>query len=124
MTTHDEPGKRIRFAIYCRTSSEILNEMSLDAQERCCREAIAKLGGTVMAVYADSPHSGESLERGVFDFMWRDTARSKFDALMVWKSDRLSRDPQQAAAITSLCQMYHLTLHVVGETVGNETNSL
>ena len=53
--------KRTRFAIYTRYSSDMQNELSLEAQEQCCRHEIAERGGVVVAVYSDSARSGWSL---------------------------------------------------------------
>jgi site-specific DNA recombinase len=91
MTNQDKPQKRTRFAIYARYSSEMQNELSLEAQERCCRKAIAERGGTVIAVYTDSARSGWSLDRDGFNHMRSDAERGRFEALMVWKFDRLAR---------------------------------
>ena len=38
-------NKRIRFAIYTRYSSELQNDLSLEAQEDRCRRTIAERGG-------------------------------------------------------------------------------
>src|SRR4051794_4827713 len=43
--------KRARYAIYTRYSSDMQNDLSLEAQENRCREAIAKRGGVVVGVF-------------------------------------------------------------------------
>ncbi len=58
-----QTDKRQRFAIYARYSSEMQNELSLEAQEACCRKAIAERGGVVVGVYKDGARSGWSLDR-------------------------------------------------------------
>ena len=40
-----KPTKRTRFAIYTRYSSEMQNDLSLEAQEARCRKAIAEREG-------------------------------------------------------------------------------
>ena len=61
-----KPEKRERFAIYTRYSSEMQNDLSLEAQEERCRRAIAERSGVVVDVFSDGAKSGWSLEREGF----------------------------------------------------------
>ena len=70
-----KPSRRQRFAIYTRYSSEMQNEISLEAQERSCREAVAERNGVVVATYSDGAKSGWSLERDGFIELRRGRAR-------------------------------------------------
>jgi hypothetical protein len=74
--------------IYVRFSSDMQNDISLEAQERLCRQKIAERGGVVIDVYSDSAQSGWSLDRDGFQRLQADAARDRFDAIMVWKFDR------------------------------------
>ena len=106
--------KRTRFAIYTRYSSEMQNELSLEAQEHRCRLAIAERGSVVIKVYSDSARSGWSLERDVFTDMRADAERGKFDAAMFWKFDRLARNHDHAVMIKMLLRHeYGLKLYCV-----------
>ncbi len=78
MSTEAKPDKRIRFAIYTRYSSEMQNELSLEAQEHRCRLAIADRGGVVVAVYSDSARSGWSLDRDGFTQLRNDAERGEW----------------------------------------------
>lgn len=49
-----ESKKRNRFAIYTRYSSEMQNELSLEAQEARCRQSILDRTGVVVSVFNDS----------------------------------------------------------------------
>jgi site-specific DNA recombinase len=66
MKESKKPNKRMRYAIYTRYSSDMQNELSLEVQERICREEITDRGGAVVAVYSDGAKSGWSLERDGF----------------------------------------------------------
>lgn len=106
--------KRTRFAIYTRYSSDMQNELSLEAQERCCRNEITERGGVVVAVYSDSARSGWSLDRDGFNQMRADSERGKFEAIMFWKFDRLARSHEHAVMIKMLLrQEYELKLYCV-----------
>lgn len=106
--------KRTRFAIYARYSSEMQNELSLEAQEYCCRQAIAERGGVVVGVYLDSAKSGWSLDREGFQQMRTDAEHGKFESIMFWKFDRLARNHDHAVMIKMLLRNeYRLKLHCV-----------
>ena len=104
MTKHTkaQQPENLQFAIYCRYSDEVQNELSLELQELMCREEIARRGGIVTGVYKDAAKFGWSLEREGFIEMRDDAAHEQFDAVMMWKFDRLARDHTQVTAIKAL----------------------
>jgi site-specific DNA recombinase len=106
--------KRQRFAIYTRYSSEMQNDLSLEAQENLCRQEIARRGGAIVKVYSDSAKSGWSLDREGFNELQRDASRGRFDALMLWKFDRLARNHDHAVMIKALLRHeFGMKLHCV-----------
>jgi site-specific DNA recombinase len=107
-------GKRTRYAIYARYSSEMQNEISIDAQVERCRSEIAERNGVVVGIYKDSARSGWSLDRDGFIEMRNDAARDKFDAVIFWKFDRLARDHNHVVMIKMLLRIeYSLKLYCV-----------
>ena len=109
-----KPAKRLRFAIYARYSSDMQNEISLEDQEACCRQAIVERGGVVVAVYKDGAKDGWSLDRDGFQEMRAAASRGKFDAVMMWKFDRLAREHNQAVMVKMLLRReYGLKLYCV-----------
>ncbi len=106
--------RRVRFAIYTRYSSEMQNDLSLEAQEQRCRQAIAERNGVVVAVYSDGAKSGWSLDRDGFNQMRNAAERGKFDAVIFWKFDRLARDHNHTVMIKMLLRHeYGLKLYCV-----------
>lgn len=106
--------KRIRFAIYTRYSSEMQNDLSLEAQETRCRQAIAERGGVVVSVFSDGAKSGWSLERDGFNELRQHAEKGKFDAVMFWKFDRLARNHEHVVMIKMLLRHeYGLKLYCV-----------
>jgi len=91
-----------RVAIYARYSSEAQNELSIEDQVQRCREEIARRGWRVAGVFTDSAQSGWSLDRDGFQAMRDAAERGRFDALMMWKFDRLARDHDHTVMIKAL----------------------
>lgn len=125
MTTQRQYGhKRLRYAIYTRYSSELQNELSLEAQESRCRRAIAERKGKLVAVYSDEARSGWSLKREGLQNLCRAAELKKFDAVMFWKFDRLARHHEQTVAIKMLLRHeYSLKLFCVEGFSEDEDNS-
>ena len=116
--------KRTRFAIYTRYSSEMQNDLSLEAQEYRCRQAIGDRGGVIVAAYSDGAKSGWSLERDGFNELRHAAEHGKFDAVMFWKFDRLARNHDHAVMIKMLLRHeYGLKLYCVEGFSEDENDS-
>lgn len=98
----NENNKRIRYAIYTHYSSEMQNEMSLEAQEDCCCRAVAEHGGVVVEEFSDGAKSGWSLDRDGFNALRKSAEKGKFDAVIFWKFDRLARNHDHVVMIKML----------------------
>jgi len=106
--------KRTRYAIYTRYSSEMQNEISLEDQEAVCREMVAERGGVVVGVYKDGARNGWSLDREGFQQMRSAAEHGKFEAVVMWKFDRLARDHDHTVMIKMLLRReYGLKLYCV-----------
>lgn len=101
-STNSKSAKRMRFAIYTRYSSDMQNDLSLEAQELRCRQAIAEREGVIVDVFSDGAKSGWSLERDGFMELRRAAEHGKFDAVMFWKFDRLARNHDHVVMIKML----------------------
>jgi len=80
----------MRIAIYARVSK---NDESQDPQNQLTplRDYAKALGGEIVLEYVDSA-SGSSGDRKQFLKMLEDVDKRKFDLLLVWALDRLSRE--------------------------------
>jgi len=113
-TAPQPSGRRPRFAIYCRYSADMQNELSLEDQEKACRKKIAEMGGVVIGVYKDGAQSGWNLDRSDLNRFRADAGKGKFDAAMFWKFDRLMRDHDQTVVVKLLLRReYGLKLYCV-----------
>lgn len=80
-------------AIYTRVSTDEQKKegCSLEAQEEELREYAAAKGYTVFDVYCDGGYSGKDFNRPHIQRLFRDMNEEKFEAILVWRLDRLSR---------------------------------
>ncbi|MDA8205730.1 MAG: recombinase family protein [Thermaerobacter sp.] len=83
----------IRVAIYARVSKEeqAAEGLSLGAQEERCRAFTTAKDWQVAEVYVDGGYSGKNLQRPAMQRLLADADAHKWDIVLVWKLDRLSR---------------------------------
>jgi DNA invertase Pin-like site-specific DNA recombinase len=78
-----------RIAIYARVSTS--GQQSVDMQLRDLRDLAARRSFDVIKEYCDEGVSGSRESRPALDALLRDARRRRFDAVLVWKLDRLGR---------------------------------
>lgn len=88
-----------RSAIYCRYSTELQDETSIEDQERICRNLATRMGWPApILVYADAAISGASRHnRPEYLRMMADMVAGRFDGLIIENLSRLTRDVEDAA---------------------------
>jgi DNA invertase Pin-like site-specific DNA recombinase len=79
----------MRAALYLRVSTD---KQDCENQARQLRAFAKKQGWTVAHEYADLGESGGKSNRSAFQQMFADASRRKFDLLLFWALDRLSRE--------------------------------
>jgi DNA invertase Pin-like site-specific DNA recombinase len=80
----------VRVALYARTSTDD-GRQELSNQTRELHEYAKRMGWTVVGEYLDQV-SGRKAERPQFQAAMRDARKRKFDVLLFWSLDRLSRE--------------------------------
>lgn len=80
-----------RVAIYARVSTA--TGQSVEMQLRDLREMVARRGFELVQEFCDEGVSGSKESRPALDQLLGDAHRGKFDAVLVWKLDRLGRSP-------------------------------
>ena len=78
-----------RVAIYARVSTA--NSQSVGMQLCDLRELVARRGFELVREYSDEGISGSRESRPALDELLRDARRRNFDAVLVWRLDRLGR---------------------------------
>jgi DNA invertase Pin-like site-specific DNA recombinase len=96
----------MRIAIYARVSTEKQDNENQLVQ---LREFAAKQGWTVFAEYVDR-ESGAKSDRAEFQRMFADASRRKFDLVLFWALDRLSRE----GVLQTLQYLNRLETHGIG----------
>lgn len=93
----------MRAVIYARFSSENQREESIEGQLRECKAFAERKGYTIVKTYADRAISGKHAEnRPEFMQMIHDSSKGEFDAVIVWKIDRFSRDKYDSVVYKSI----------------------
>lgn len=77
--------------IYARYSSDNQREESIDGQIRECKEYATRKGLTIIECYIDRARSARTDNRPDFQRMIRDSAKGRFEVVLVWKLDRFAR---------------------------------
>jgi DNA invertase Pin-like site-specific DNA recombinase len=87
--------------IFCRVSSREQEESgySLPAQRKLLEEYALKLGFNVVKIFSISESASGSKQRKIFNEMLSYVEKHKIEALVVEKTDRLSRNIKDAVAI-------------------------
>lgn len=83
---------KLKVVIYARYSSENQSEESIAAQVRACTEYSERNAHVVVDVYIDRAMSARSDKRPEFQRMIADSSTHLFEAIIVHKLDRFSRD--------------------------------
>ena len=97
----------MRVAIYARVSTKDRQEVG--NQLRQLREFAAPEGWTIFREYVDH-ETGKNDDRCEFQAMFRDASQRKFDVLLFWALDRLSRE----GVLETLQHLNRLTSYGVG----------
>jgi site-specific DNA recombinase len=85
--------KPLKAALYIMVSTEEQKKhgYSLRGQEEELKEYAKHKGYEVFDVYSDGGYSGKNFNRPEAQRMFRDMSNNKFDVIVVWKVDRISR---------------------------------
>ena len=82
----------MKAVIYARYSSEKQTEQSIEGQLHICNEFAKRAGYTIVENYIDRAMSGRTDKRENFQRMIKDSEKHTFEAVIVYKLDRFSRD--------------------------------
>ena len=110
---------RMEVGIYARLSRDPDGTATATArQEADCRALCDREGWTVGRVYVDSDLSGfdPRTTRPAFEEMVDDLTSGHISAVVVWKLDRLSRQPGQFEAVVRACEIAGARIVSVNES--------
>lgn len=94
----------IRYCLYARKSSEAEERqaLSIDSQIKEMTATAQRDGLQILDIYQESHSAKECGQRPIFNQLLKDIKSGKFDGLIVWHPDRLSRNAGDLGAIVDL----------------------
>ena len=120
----NQQRKRIVVAIYCRVSTTEQAEegYSISEQERLIREYCMKQGYEVYKAFSDRGISGKDIEhRPAIQELLKDAEKKKFNLVMSWKINRLSRKLEDAIKIVNVLDKYGIAYQSYSEPFESNT---
>ncbi len=116
--------RRKLIAIYCRVSTEEQSEngYSIDEQERLLEEWCKKMGYVIYKCYSDRGISGKNIkDRPALKELLSDAKAGKFDMVISWKINRVSRKLEDVLKIVSLLEKNNITFKSYSEPFETDT---
>jgi len=114
--------KRVPAVGYCRFSSDHQREESIDAQQRIIADFAEKNHYEIVEWYCDKAYSGRSDQRPEFQRLLSDISDNdcKFQAVIVHKMDRFSRNAADTIKYKDLLHDYGINLVSTTEKISND----
>ncbi len=96
--------KELRYCLYARKSSEAEEKqaLSIDSQTKEMLTVAQRDNLNVIEIYRESHSAKECGQRPVYNRLLTDIRAGKFDGILVWHPDRLSRNAGDLGAIVDL----------------------
>ena len=116
--------RRKLIAIYCRVSTEEQSEngYSIDEQERLLEEWCKKMGYVIYKCYSDRGISGKNIkDRPALKELLSDAKAGKFDMVISWKINRVSRKLEDVLKIVNLLEKNNITFKSYSEPFETDT---
>jgi DNA invertase Pin-like site-specific DNA recombinase len=109
-----------RAVIYCRVSTTA--GQSVEMQLRDLRQLAEQRGFEIVGEYCDEGVSGSSDSRPQLDRMLADAQRGKFQAILIWRLDRLGRSLQHLVRLFESFRAWNVALISFGEGLDFSTS--
>ena len=105
-------------AIYARVSTD---KQKVEMQLTELREYVRRANWKIYREFVDEGYTGKNTARPAFKEMMDEASRRKFDLVLVWKLDRLSRSLKDL--ITTLDELGHLGIDFISYDNKIDTSS-
>jgi DNA invertase Pin-like site-specific DNA recombinase len=103
----------MRAVTYCRFSSDLQRQESIEDQLEVCRREAERQGWTVVKVYADRALSGASRFRPQYQQMIADAEQKQFEVVLCEALDRLGRKLADIAELYDRLSFHGIKIHTV-----------
>ena len=117
----------MRVALYARVSTPRQGEedkVSIPEQAKRIEKYCQEKAYTIADRYVDVGYSGAKSKRPEFQRMLNDAKANKFDLIVCWKADRLSRGMYPAAALMEVIEPLNISVEAVEERFDMNTFAL
>ena len=108
----------IKAVIYARFSSDAQREQSIEGQVRDIKKYALSNNYDIIDIYTDKAISGTTDNRPAFQKMIRDSASGRFQAVLVWKLDRFSREIADSFVYEKKLMQNGVSLVSINENTG------
>ena len=103
--------------VYARYSSHRQGEQSIEGQLAEAKKYASAHGLTIIHEYCDRAQTGRNDNREQFQLMLADAAKHAFDALIVWKTDRIGRNKEEIALNKYHLKKNGVKIHYIAESI-------
>lgn len=120
-----EIAKDLKYCLYARKSSESdeRQAMSIDSQIKEMQAMAERENLNIVDVKQESFSAKQSGHRPVFNELLHDLRSGKFDAILTWAPDRLSRNAGDLGSLVDLMDLNRLQrIRTFGQTFSNTPN--
>jgi site-specific DNA recombinase len=106
---------------YCRYSSDLQTEASIEQQKNELIEYANKNNITIIDFYCDEAKSGTKDNRENFQAMISDCRKNLVDCILVWKTDRFARNTQDSLYYKMKLEKLGIKLISITQPIDNST---
>ncbi|MFI3326529.1 MAG: recombinase family protein [Clostridia bacterium] len=110
--------------IYARYSSENQREESIEGQLRECQRYAESKGLTIINTYIDRALSAKTANRPAFQKMIKDSAKAKFEGIIVWKLDRFARNRYDSATYKAQLRKNNVRVLSATEAISDDATGI
>ena len=103
--------------IYARYSSHNQTEQSIEGQVRICTDYCKAHDLEITEIYADRAITGKTDARPEFQRLIADSASRKFEAVVVYKTDRFARNKYDSAIYKQKLRKNNIEIHYAAEAI-------
>lgn len=121
----NENGYIEKYCLYARKSSESdeRQAMSIDSQIKEMKDLALREGLHIAGIKQESHSAKQSATRPVFNELLSDIEEGKFNAILTWAPDRLSRNAGDLGSMVDLMDRQKLVrIRTFSQTFGNNPN--
>jgi site-specific DNA recombinase len=120
-----QPVQKVKYVLYARksTESEERQVLSIDSQIKEMLELAERDGLEVVEIRRESHSAKESGQRPVYKEILEDVRRGRFNGILTWAPDRLSRNAGDLGSIVDLMdQQLLMEIRTYGQQFKNSPN--